>query len=445
MRSFRKKIIAIDIASAGFLFPIAWFLGTVFPNRALALAFGAFFLQRAVGVFTVALILRPIVEIFLALKDFREGKEEFFQKILLQNKGKKGEFHQLAFTINALTRRIRRQIENLTRQKEETKGILESLAEGIIAIDTDKKVIFANDTAKRFIRSCESEAKEKNALKSLSYEILHETLRTQKKVAKTCRIPPFFFDLIATPLADSKGALLVLQDKSSDYQVIEMGKDFIANASHELRTPITIIKGFAETLQDAPNLSKKLQGEITQKIVKTCERLDKLVRSLLTLADVENFSEKRLKSLDVTPLIENCVHWVSTTYPEAKIEVKNPFASLIVLADADLLELAIGNLLENGIKYSKENPEVEIEVRMRGKTVEILVKDAGIGIRERDLERIFDRFFTIDRARSRKSGGAGLGLSIVKTIIEKHKGTIRAKSSLCEGSTFTVRLPLSFR
>ena len=229
--------------------------------------------------------------------------------------------------------------------------------------------------------------------------------------------------------------------RQSEYKVIEMGKDFVANASHELRTPITIIRGFAETLQDLPEISQEMLAEITEKIVRTCIRLDKLVKSLLTLADIENLSKERMQEVNLVMLAENCVRTLLTAHPNAHVKLHSPEASIPIYAEGDLIELAILNLMENAVKYSQGPAEIEVKIEPMGDEVQLKVTDRGIGISEVDLSHIFERFYTVNKARSRKLGGAGLGLSIVKTIVDKHHGKIAVESELGAGTTFTMIFP----
>jgi two-component system phosphate regulon sensor histidine kinase PhoR len=253
--------------------------------------------------------------------------------------------------------------------------------------------------------------------------------------------PKVYLDLIAAPKAHQSGAIIVLQDKSSHYKILEMGKDFVANASHELRTPITIIKGFAETLQDLPEISHDMLSDITEKIVRNCQRMDTLVKNLLTLADIENIPETRFQETDLVVLLENCRHMLLSVYPDAHVEIHKEKERTLAPADPDLLELAFMNLLDNAAKYSKPPAFIIISVREAGEEAKITISDQGIGIPEEDQARIFDRFYTVNKAHSRRLGGAGLGLSIVKTIIEKHEGTISVGSKLGHGTTFTILLP----
>ena len=412
-------------------------------------------LSSALDTMTVHYILRPIQQIIEVISPYKEGKEELLPRIVLSETMRGGEFTKLASTLNSLTERIQKQIENLTRQREETEEILESIGEGIIAADTSAKVTFVNRTACRMLELSKEQMLKQtlSGMKTPSaelakkcHELILDALQTSEPIVHTFTLrnkDPLYLDLIAAPLAHQNGALLVLQDKTSDYRIVELGKDFIANASHELRTPITIIRGFAETLQDLPELSQEMLKEITEKIVRTCMRLDKLVRSLLTLSDIENLSQERFKPADLVLLMENCKHHLLTANPNVQITTQSEMEAAPIIADADLLELAILNLLENAVKYSPSPARIEMDLQKEGEEVYLKIQDKGIGISHTDLVHIFDRFYTVDKARSRKSGGAGLGLSIVKTIVEKHRGKVKVTSELHKGSTFTLILPLT--
>lgn len=397
-------------------------------------------------------VTRPIEQIINAIVPYREGKVKYPPRISLGSI-KDDSFNKLAFTINSLTEQIHQQIENLMREKQKTEEILQSLGEGVLATDMNGEVIFINQSACKMLnvsrvailrQMLESVADSDLAKKC--HELIQATIRKKEALVETFSIrkaTPLTLDLISAPLAQGGGVLLVIQDKTSDYKVVEMGKDFIANASHELRTPITIIRGFAETLQDLPELSQEMLADITEKIVRTCIRLDKLVKSLLTLADIENLPQNRMQPVDLATLADNCQGMLLTTHPGTQISFHTDLKKAMIHAEGDLIELAILNLLENAVKYSQ--PPAHIEIRLKKKDDEFLleISDRGIGIPEADLPHIFERFYTVNKARSRKLGGAGLGLSIVKTIVEKHKGTISAVSELGNGTTFAILFPES--
>jgi two-component system, OmpR family, phosphate regulon sensor histidine kinase PhoR len=221
-----------------------------------------------------------------------------------------------------------------------------------------------------------------------------------------------------------------------------MRKDFIANASHELKTPITIIRGFAETLHDNPDLSEEITVDITEKIVKNCKRMTNLIKDFLTLADIEKLPESRLSECNIVDMITNCTEMIKNVHPTAHIQMTNLSQEEILLnADYSLLELAFMNLIENAAKYSTPPAQIEVTLEDLGKMIRIKFIDQGIGIPADDIEHVFERFYTVDKAHSKKMGGSGLGLSIVKTIIDKHYGKIYVTSKIGVGSTFTVTLP----
>ena len=479
MLSFRKRIFVTELILVGVL------IATLFPFvrltvggiirrsliqvdlRAEEISQLTFDFEIGILVFTVLFLIissvlrtvliqfmmRPVQQIINAILPYKEGKEELPPRIALDESMQSGEFNKLASTLNSLTDRIQKQITYLTHQKEETEEILESIGEGIIATNASARVTFANRTACRMLgvsphqvigKTLDEMELNAEGLSKKCHELIIYALQTSEASVQTWTLrgqSPLYLDLIAAPLAHKDGALLVFQDKTSDYRIVELGKDFIANASHELRTPITIIRGFAETLQDLPEMSQEMLHEIVEKIVRTCIRLDKLVRSLLTLADIENLSENRFKPVDLIPLVENCVHTLLMVNPNVKVRIHTLLDSAMIVADADLFELAVMNILENGAKYSSQPAQIDITIESNGGEITLQFQDHGIGIAEKDLPHICERFYTVDKARSRKSGGTGLGLSIVKTIIEKHKGKIEISSELGKGSIFLLILP----
>ncbi len=217
--------------------------------------------------------------------------------------------------------------------------------------------------------------------------------------------------------------------------------DFFAVASHELRSPIAIIRGFAELLQDQPTMNRETVQDISEKILRNSLRLEKLVKNLLILADVEHAGGMSFQQVPILPCIEHCKEIVLAKHPEACIVIECTDLEISVTADVDLLELAIINLLENAIKYSSAPGTIIISISSSASKTSISIQDQGIGIAPEHVPHIFDRFYSADKARSRKLGGAGLGLSLVKTIVEKHRGTIAVQSELRQGSIFTIVLP----
>jgi two-component system, OmpR family, phosphate regulon sensor histidine kinase PhoR len=360
-----------------------------------------------------------------------------------------------SWLIFVLLDRIRTQGKHIVEERNEKEAILESLGEGVLAVDRDMRIRYVNYIGSRMMGFPRKQLTGKSFVELEGLTPL-PLLEKSRQLLETCQSKmtiltdsifiaegkKIYIDLIAAPQLQQNGAILVLQDKSSHYKVLEMGKDFVANASHELRTPITIIRGFAETLHDMPELPKEMVSDITEKIVRNCQRMDNLVKNLLTLADLENIPESRFQECDLGPLMENSKQVVLSIYEDAQIRIEKSKESITVDADPDILELAIINLMDNAAKYSTPPAQITIKIDQVGDEARIIIADKGIGIPAEDIEHIFERFYTVNKAHSRRLGGAGLGLSIVKTIIEKHHGGISASSVLRQGTSFTVTLPV---
>lgn len=390
---------------------------------------------------------QPIRSIIAAITPYQKGEQAELPEIKLV---KTDEFQRLASAFNSLSARIQKQIDDLRGERNEKEAILESLGEGVIAVNEKMEVLYINfiackmlginrrDVLGKQLKGDGELVQKCQSLLTRSQQrgnILTDSLAFGKE-RKT------YIDLVAAPKAHGMGAIVVIQDKTNHYRVLEMGKDFVANASHELRTPITIIKGYAETLHDLPELKPHQVAEITEKIGRSCIRMENLVNNLLRLANIENLEDSRFQDCNLIPLIENCVHTLRSLYPDATVEVKKSADQIFLKGDSGLLELAITNILENAAKYSDPPAQIQITAGVEEDDAVIEISDKGKGIPAEDLPYIFERFYRVDKTHSRRLGGAGLGLSIVKTIITKHDGTITAVSEVGKGTTFRVTLPL---
>jgi len=390
--------------------------------------------------------LAPVRQIIRAIKPYQEGKASIVPEIHIRAY-LHDEFSDLAKTLNSLTARIRNQIDTLTTERNEKEAILESLAEGVLAVDADKIISYANAMALRFL--CLEHVVIGGKLppnihvkcKELITRTLEENQVLNDEITIESDGKTLHLNIVASPRKQSGGAILVLQDKSIHYKILEMRKEFIANASHELKTPITIIRGFAETLHDNPDLPKETVQDITARIVRNSQRMTKIIKNLLTLADIENLSQATLQTCNLVELAKQCIHHLKTIHPHIHITIEQDGKSHLVEADPELLEVALMNLLDNAAKYSKKDPEIIVKLEETPLNVQLSVRDHGIGIPESDLEHIFERFYTVNRAESKKRGGSGLGLSIVDTIVKKHSGTVLAESTVGVGSAFTIELP----
>lgn len=235
--------------------------------------------------------------------------------------------------------------------------------------------------------------------------------------------------------------VIVIKDDSNYERMLNMGKEFVGNASHELRTPITIIKGFTEMLIEGEGIDEKMQREILKKIQSSCERMEHLVKHLLRLTDLENCEIEAKAAVDVQRLIEDVSYQVISIYPDFRIEHLRKDEEALAWIDSDLIELVLTNLFKNSVKYCREEKVIIVKVDTSFDQIYIKITDSGKGIPTKDLEKVFERFYTVDKAHCRKLGGAGLGLSIVKLIVEKHGGKIYATSEPGLSTTMHLYLP----
>lgn len=392
----------------------------------------------------------PIQQIINTVTPYSQGKASSLPEIKLSNTSKADDFARLAATLNSLSSKVQDQINSLTYERNEKQTTLESLTEGVLSVDAHMRVCYVNSTALQLLDKTQEELlgqpfsicqypKYLELLSRCQHEgcMLTDLLKVKRDGQK------YYLHVIAVPKQPA-GAVLILQDQSNHYRLVEMRKEFISNASHELRTPITIIQGFAEMLQDNPTLPRPTVHSMTGKIVHHCEKMTHLIANLLTLSDVEHIPHSRLLPCDLLSIAHICQSTLLHKYPQAKIQVLHDEDAEIPLITGDphLLELAINNLLENAIKYSPQPAQIEVRILVQEEFIEVTVSDRGFGIAPEDFERIFDRFYRIDRARSHKIVGSGLGLSLVQTIMEKHFGSVSLSSRLGEGSTFTLLLPM---
>lgn len=398
--------------------------------------------------FVIHYLTQPIQRIINAVKPYREGTQYILPAIELGGGNANDDFNKLAYTLNSLSLKIQNHIDTITKERNEKETILESLVEGVIATDNDMNITYTNHMAMKLMNYFNDLiSKNFSVLQQERCEILlHRCQEEKKPLNDTLEIyregKKIYLDVVAAPMKDNAGAILVLQDKTAHHKILEMRRDFITNASHELKTPITIIRGFAEALHDNPDLSVEMRNEVTGKIVRNCNRMAALIKDLLTLADIENIPSSRLSLFNLHELIEACCTMLLEVFPDTKIIIdKQKEGEILLFADIDLLELAIMNLIENATKYSTRPAQICITLSEKEDEIIIKVTDKGIGIPLIDQEHIFDRFYTVDKAHSQKMGGSGLGLSIVKTIVEKHFGKITLESELGKGSTFTIHLP----
>jgi two-component system phosphate regulon sensor histidine kinase PhoR len=257
-------------------------------------------------------------------------------------------------------------------------------------------------------------------------------------------VPGLAFEINAAPMP-SGGALAVLHDVTRIENAEKARRDFVANVSHELRTPLTSIQGYVETLVEGPHTNPETTREFLGIILKNATRMNRITEDLLAMASVEGPNYKlSLQPARASALVQDAIDSLGGMVVDSGISLEFTGApESLVLADPDAMNQVFGNLVENALRYAMNSKRILVGARLLDAEVEFSVRDFGPGISSEHIERIFERFYRIDKARSRESGGTGLGLAIVKHIVLTHGGRIWAESELGHGATFHFTLPLA--
>jgi len=364
------------------------------------------------------------------------------------------EFADLAIALNEMASQLDHRIDTITEERSKIQAILSSMIEGVLAVDPEGNIVSINDAAAELL-DIDTKSLSMNISQVIQNRKLRKyidnTLKSSKKTkpeSSVMNIGNRHLQLYGSSLAEdspqNSGAVLVIHDITRTCQLEDIRRDFVANVSHELKTPVTSIKGFVETLLDGA-ISETEEAERFLRIIeKHSDRLNSIIEDLLSLSRLEE-SEKRSLTFEdsrIEPVLVSAIE-----LSRFKAEKKNIFvelecdSNLVAKINAPLVEQAILNLVVNAIKYSDENSKISITAKRNNATVSIDVSDQGSGIAPEHLERIFERFYVVDKARTRKLGGTGLGLSIVKHIAQVHSGRIDVKSKVGKGTTFTMYFP----
>jgi two-component system, OmpR family, phosphate regulon sensor histidine kinase PhoR len=428
--------------------------GKVFRGLAIssALAFIVALVAAAVAATWTARRLERIVDIAgrIAEGDLRARVDDPSQD----------EIGRVAGAIDATARHLERTFAAVRSSQHQLETLLNSMQDAVIAVSADGLVQWAN-------RSMDHLVPQRPRLQAPVVETIRDPdflaavkSATEAREVKTARatsiIPGRAFDVTAAPLPDG-GAVAVLRDLTETERVEKTRRDFIANVSHELRTPLTSIQGYSETLLDNSSENGGPTREFIEIIRKNATRMSRLTEDLLTLARVESgetrFDIERVLPNELLHDAEESFREIARTHgidlqieelPQA-IQTQSGGQSTqtmtAVLADREAIHQAFANLIDNALKYGASGGRIVLGVRPVPQAVEFYVRDFGAGISSEHLPRLFERFYRIDKARSRESGGTGLGLAIVKHIVRAHRGSIRAESELNHGSMFVFTLP----
>ncbi len=452
---------AIPIKSNGQLRGI---IRTSMPINEIEHTFGSIYTKLSGGLLLIALLAafvslfisrqlaQPLVKMRLAAERFAVG--DFSHHLPA---GTSQETDQLARTMNEMAAQLDDKIRAITDQRNERDAVLSSMVEGVIAVDTNERVISLNRAATQML-DVEShtvvgrylqEAFRVADLQQFVATILR-TQSTQESQFSLQGSSTRIVQALGAPLkgdsGQNLGAVVVLHDITRLHQLEVVRRDFVANVSHELRTPITSIKGFVETLRDGAMADTEQATRFLDIISRQTDRLNSIITDLLTLSELEQSSRGAigLQPSDLKALLEGAIELVRPKAETARINISlqcNP--SLEITVNPPLMEQAIANLLDNAIKYSNAGEAIEVTAQIANQRVSISVRDHGCGIERTHLPRLFERFYVVDRARSRELGGTGLGLSIVKHIVSVHGGEVTVESTPDKGSIFTISLPYS--
>ena len=355
---------------------------------------------------------------------------------------------RLAATVTRLERSLERSADReptTARTHSQLARALAAIPEGILIFDEDGTLAYRNEVAASYLSGRHVEALVEDAITALAAGVAGAAEPTAQTV-DLFGPPRRTLVLSALRLDDDEGrrigALVVIDDVTDRRRLEAVRRDFVANISHELKTPVGALGLLAETLlaEDDPAVFRRL----AERMVGEAFRVGRTIDDLLALTQIEADEAGMRDEVPVHLFVAEAVERVrpAAEQHDITIEVSEPAARLVVIGDRRQLVSATYNLLENAVKYSDPGSSVQVRARTDGRWIDLSVADHGIGIPRRDLERVFERFYRVDRARSRETGGTGLGLAIVRHVASNHAGDVRVESLEGEGSTFTLRLPV---
>lgn len=448
----RGKVLGV-VRAARAVDEIRWELEGVYRNAVLSGLIIAV-VAGLVGLYLSRCLSRPLERMRRGAEQFAQGR---FEKKLPITGSR--EICALAGAMNVMAGQLDDRIRTIIRQRNEQQAVLSSMVEGVLALDNDERIIHLNRAAADLFQvSPEAvegrriqEVVRKADLQRFVERVLSTTGPVEGDVVLHGAEGDRFLQAHGTALQDGEGqnigVLIVLNDVTRLHRLENIRRDFVANVSHELKTPITGIKGSVETLLDGaverPDDAERFLGIIA----KQAERLNAIIDDLLDLSRIEQGQDEKAIELlpsSIRAVLQSAMHACDIKARDKSIDlVLSCDPGLLADINPQLLEQAIINLVDNAIKYSDAGGTVWIEARSDERHTVIEVRDQGCGIAAEHLPRLFERFYRVDKARSRRAGGTGLGLSIVKHIVQAHRGRVKVDSQPGRGSTFSIFLPNS--
>jgi two-component system phosphate regulon sensor histidine kinase PhoR len=422
-------------------------------------------MRRVVGVSIVGILLlslgltflvsmfvsRPLSEMSAVAKAMAGG--DFSKKAVIHTNDEIGE---LAHSLNSMSQDLKDKIGKVDSERAKLDLVLSSMFEGVIVTDSSEKIILMNPSLRKifFVDTNPEGKKPLEVIRNTAVQdIVDRIIQGKQGLATeeiTVNVPEEkMLKVNGVPIVrnnEFEGAILVFHDITELRRLEQIRQDFVANVSHELRTPISSIKGYAETLLEGALEDKDNAKEFISIIYQDSNRLASLINDLLDLSKIESGKMKmNFVQLDAVSIIRRAITVIENQAKVKSISFKLNLAPELpkIKADETRFSQVMINLLDNAIKYTPENGSVTVTAKVVNNSLQVDIEDTGIGISEKDLPRIFERFYRVDKARSRELGGTGLGLSIVKHIVQAHGGQVWVKSELGLGSTFSFTIPLS--
>lgn len=401
------------------------------------------------GFIIASSITEPIRDV--TKKAEKMAKGDFEQLVEVKSDDEIG---QLASMFNYLTLKLKDTLQEMDLEKSKLNTIFNYMAEGVIAIDINGNVIHANPIAVKILNIDKEDIKfyDENGSNSFKLSRINlnnidymdeSTLKGDKTLEKDSQV----FKLKYAPFKNEKndigGLIIVFQDITKEHKLDNMRKEFVANVSHELKTPITTIKSYTETLM-AGGIDEEIENSFLNVIDSECDRMTRLVRDLLQLSNLD-YKKTNWKKVEVsvTELLNSILSKLDFAFKEKEhklvTKIEDNMENIVI--DKDGIEQVILNIISNAIKYTENGGEIEIQAKTSNDFISILIKDNGIGIPLEDQKRIFERFYRVEKGRSRDLGGTGLGLAIARQIIEAHNGEISLTSEFGQGTMVKISLP----
>ncbi len=410
------------------------------------IAMGSLVAMLITGIFGIAfsrMITAPIKQLTTSAKKLAEG--DVIRRIPIESKDEIGELTQ---SFNYMAMQLGNTMETIISEKNKLEKIFEHMADGVMAFNRQGVLIHANSVCYEMLGALNMDHRFDYIFPKLGLSLSFDKLLTEKQTIIAEDMPIIndkYLSMHFAPYTSAKdeadGLVVVMQDVTKQQKLDQMRKEFVANVSHELRTPLTTVKSYTETLMQGAIEDRELAMNFLGVMDKEADRMTTLVHDLLELSRIDNKQiQLNFKKLDVKGLVEEALE-------AQKIHIKKKghnlvyetdgAASYVILGDEQRIKQVLHNILSNAIKYSIDPGTIQVKI-FKSKSIAIQVQDTGIGIPDQDIDRIFERFYRVDKARSRKMGGTGLGLSIAKELVELHDGTIKINSKVGKGTTVTL-------